>query len=139
MSPELAEGRVVDARSDLFSMGVVAFECLTGKLPFRGASLPALLSAICFEPIVVPSAVAPVPPGFDEWFARAVARDREQRFQTAKAMVEALEPLLREPPSELDGTKQRVDRGRFRFGRGDVRDARKQSRGHRGGRLAAAR
>jgi serine/threonine protein kinase len=94
MSPEQAESRQVDARSDLWSMAVVIFECVTGSLPFEGESLPALLRAICYDPIVVPSAVAPVPQGFDTWFARAVARDPDQRFQTARELVDQLEPLL---------------------------------------------
>lgn len=94
MSPEQAESRAVDHRSDLWAMGVVTFECLTGLLPFEGGSLPALLRAICYDPIVVPSSLAPVPDGFDAWFARAVTRDPDQRFQTAKEMVEALEPVL---------------------------------------------
>jgi serine/threonine-protein kinase len=98
MSPEQAEGRSVDARSDLWSMGIVAFECITGSLPFQGDSLPALLRSICYDPIVVPSSVASVPLGFDAWFARAVARDRDERFQDAREFVEALEPILAMPP-----------------------------------------
>ena len=94
MSPEQAEGRPVDARSDLWSMGVIAFECLTGRLPFEGGSLPAILRSICYDPLVVPSSVASVPPGFDAWFSCALARDPEQRFQSARAFVDALEPLL---------------------------------------------
>jgi serine/threonine-protein kinase len=104
MSPEQAEGLAVDARSDVFSMGVVAFECLTGRLPFDGASLPALLRAICYDPIVVPSAAASVPRGFDAWFAKAVARDREARFQSAEELVDALEPILREPREDWTAT-----------------------------------
>ncbi|HEY3499488.1 MAG TPA: serine/threonine-protein kinase [Polyangiaceae bacterium] len=94
MSPEQAESRTVDSRADLWSMGVVTFECLTGLLPFEGDSLPAVLRSICYDAIVVPSSVAPVPPGFDAWFARAVARDPERRFQTARELVEDLEPLI---------------------------------------------
>jgi serine/threonine protein kinase len=94
MSPEQAESRRVDSRADLWSMGVIAFECVTGQLPFEGDSLPALLRAICYDPIVVPSAVAEVPAGFDAWFARSVSRDPEQRYQTAKELIEGLEPVL---------------------------------------------
>jgi serine/threonine protein kinase len=93
-SPEQAEGKPVDVRSDLWSLGVVTFECLTGELPFDAQSLPAILSAICFDPIVVPSALARVPVGFDAWFARAVQRDRARRFQSAKEMAEELRPLI---------------------------------------------
>jgi len=93
-SPEQAEGRDVDGRADLWSLGVLAFECLTGRLPFVAPSLDRLLSAICYDPIVVPSKVARVPVGFDNWFARAVNRDRERRFQNAKDLSDELRPLL---------------------------------------------
>jgi serine/threonine protein kinase len=93
-SPEQAEGRTVDARSDLWSLGVLTFECMTGRLPFHAASLRALLSAICYDPIVVPSRFARVPVGFDNWFARAVNRDRERRFQSAKELCDELRPLI---------------------------------------------
>ena len=104
MSPEQAEGREVDGRSDLWSMAVVAFECLTGRMPFDGTSLPALLRSICFDPIVVPSQATSVPPGFDAWFAKAVERDVDRRFQTARALVEALEPLLAQPQDDWNDT-----------------------------------
>jgi serine/threonine protein kinase len=94
MSPEQAEGKPVDARSDLWSMGVVAFECITGRRPFDGASLLAVLRAICFDPILVPSSVAPVPPGFDAWFAKATQRNPDHRFQTARELIDALAPVL---------------------------------------------
>jgi serine/threonine protein kinase len=93
-SPEQIEGGEVDTRSDLWSLGVMTFECLTGLLPFSRPGLPALLNAICREPIVVPSDVADVPQGFDEWFARAVDRNPARRFQTAKELREGLRPLI---------------------------------------------
>jgi serine/threonine protein kinase len=93
MSPEQAEGKA-DARSDLWSMAVIAFECTTGHLPFCGDSLPSLLRSICYDPVVSPSRVAPVPPGFDAWFLRAVARDPSQRYQTCKELLDGLVPLL---------------------------------------------
>jgi serine/threonine protein kinase len=107
MSPEQAEGRTVDARSDLWSMGVIAFECLTGMLPFRGDTLPALLRAICFDPIAVPSAVATVPAGFDAWFARAVARNLDERFQTVGELCDTLESLLARTDEPIDEITQR--------------------------------
>jgi serine/threonine protein kinase len=104
MSPEQAEGLPVDGRSDLWSMGVLAFECLTGRMPFDGTSLPMVLRSICYDPIVVPSHAASVPPGFDAWFAKAVERDREQRFQTARELLDALEPLLEQPADDWNQT-----------------------------------
>ena len=110
MSPEQAEGRTVDHRSDLWSMGVIAFECLTGVLPFAGDSIPAILRAICFDPVVVPSTVATVPVGFDAWFARAVARSPDERFQSAHELALELEKVLSAPledDAELDKTTRR--------------------------------
>jgi serine/threonine protein kinase len=93
-SPEQAQGRQVDARSDLWAMAIVAFECLTGKPPFRSQSVPEIIAKVCHDPMVVPSEVAEVPPGFDSWFQRATQRDPDQRFQTAGELVSTLRDLL---------------------------------------------
>ena len=106
MSPEQAQGnKTVDHRSDLWALGVIAFECLTGTRPFYSDGLGDLVLAICVRDIPVPSAVAPVPIGFDTWFARAVARDIELRFQSAREMIDALREALgveRERSSDPD-------------------------------------
>jgi serine/threonine-protein kinase len=102
MSPEQAQGnRTVDSRSDLWSMGVIAFECLTGKRPFYSDGLGDLVLAICVRDIPMPSEVAPVPIGFDAWWLRAVARDPEKRFQSAKELTDALREALGVAPAEL--------------------------------------
>jgi Protein kinase domain len=91
MSPEQAQGtKLVDHRSDLWALGVVVFRCITGHLPFQSQALGDLFMKIMVLPIPVPSQIAPVPPGFDAWWARAAARDPEQRFQSAKELAEAL-------------------------------------------------
>ena len=108
MSPEQARGtRAVDHRSDLWALGVITFECLTGRRPFDSAVLGDLLVKICTEPLPVPSAVAPVPPGFDAWFSRALERDPERRFGSALEMAEAFralvgagQPSLAPPPAQ---------------------------------------
>jgi serine/threonine-protein kinase len=95
MSPEQAQGnRTVDSRTDLWAMGVIAFECLTGKRPFYSDGLGDLVLAICVRDIPVPSELASVPIGFDAWWHRAVARDPEKRFQTAKELTESLREAL---------------------------------------------
>jgi serine/threonine-protein kinase len=90
MSPEQAEGRLVDARSDIWAMGVIAWECLLGTRPFDADSLGTLLLGICAHPLPVPSRVGAVPPGFDAWFARTCARDPAQRFQAVKEAANEL-------------------------------------------------
>lgn len=95
MSPEQAQGnKEIDHRSDLWALGVIAFECLTGRRPFMSDGLGDLVIQICIRDIILPSQVAPVPPGFDEWFLRAVARDPDERFQSARAQIEALADAL---------------------------------------------
>ncbi len=94
MSPEQARGRPdVDFRSDLWSLGVIAFECLTGRRPFDGETLGDLVMKICAEPLPIPSSFAPVPPGFDVWFAHALTRDPAGRFQSAGELADALRAL----------------------------------------------
>jgi serine/threonine-protein kinase len=80
----------VDHRSDLWALGVIAFECIVGTRPFESEALGDLLIMICTEEVPTPSEHAIVPPGFDPWFAKACARRPDDRFQTAKEMVEAL-------------------------------------------------
>jgi serine/threonine-protein kinase len=95
MSPEQAQGKDVDVRSDLWSLAVIAFQALTGKLPFDSEALGDLFVKIIVSPIPIPSEVdRSVPPAFDAWWARAASRDPEQRFQTAKAFAESLGAAL---------------------------------------------
>ncbi len=100
MSPEQARGiRAVDHRTDVWALGVIAFECLTGKLPFDSEAFGDLVLKICTLPAPVPSAVAKVPDGFDAWFARVVEREPERRFQSVDEMLEALQPVLASAPA----------------------------------------
>jgi serine/threonine protein kinase len=81
MSPEQARGASdVDHRSDVWALGVVAFECLLGYPPFVASGLGNVLLKICTQPLPVPSAFGVVPAGFDAWFARACARAPQARF-----------------------------------------------------------
>ncbi len=92
MSPEQARGmRDIDHRTDLWSLGVIVFKCVTGVLPFEGESLGDLLVKICTTPVPVPSQVLPgLSHAFDAWFARALDRDPQKRFATASEMSDAL-------------------------------------------------
>jgi serine/threonine-protein kinase len=95
MSPEQALGhKTIDHRSDLWSLAVIAFECVVGKRPFDSEALGDLIVAICARPIPVPSKLGRVPEGFDAWWAKASCREVEGRFQSAKELTEALRAVL---------------------------------------------
>lgn len=96
MSPEQATGQKdrVDHRSDLWALGVIAYESLLGMRPYQSDNLGELVLQICTRPQPVPSHTANVPPGFDSWFATANARDADRRFQDAKSMIRALADIF---------------------------------------------
>ncbi|HKO94868.1 MAG TPA: protein kinase, partial [Polyangiaceae bacterium] len=95
VSPEQARGsKAVDHRTDIWAIGVIAFECLIGRPPFDADTFGDLVHAICSQPIPVPSEHASVPGGFDTWFARACARDRAARFQSVREAIAELRRVL---------------------------------------------
>jgi protein kinase-like protein/KAP-like P-loop domain-containing protein len=90
MSPEQVLGLPTDARADLYSLGAIVFECLTGSKPYRADSIPALLHDITRAP--VPSAVALVPElpqAIDAFLARMLAKQPAERFPDARSAKEA--------------------------------------------------
>ncbi|MBI5532179.1 MAG: protein kinase [Deltaproteobacteria bacterium] len=98
MSPEqLAGSKEVDHRSDLWSVGIVAFEALTGVKPFDAASLASLAVMVLRDEIPRPSSRNPaLPPTIDDWFIKSCARDPAARFPNIREMVEAFAHALGE-------------------------------------------
>jgi serine/threonine-protein kinase len=95
MSPEQAQGnKAVDYRSDLWSLGVIAYECLCGRRPFFSDGLGDLVLQICVRDLPVPSEASSVPLGFDAWFRHAMEREPADRFQSAREMTDALREAL---------------------------------------------
>ncbi len=92
MSPEQVKGiSEIDYRADLWALGVIAFQCVTGELPFDSEGVGDLLIKISIGDIPVPSKIFPsIPANFDAWFLRACDRDPARRFQSAREMAVAL-------------------------------------------------
>lgn len=97
MSPEQAKAKKVDARTDVWALAVITYECLTGKRPFTGESFADLVLTLCNAPIPIPSQIASVPVGFDEWFVHATQRDVDRRFRSARDMANELIQLANAP------------------------------------------
>jgi serine/threonine protein kinase len=92
MSPEQVKGEDLDGRTDVFSLGVVLHECLTGMRLFHRANRSEEVEALLHEPIAPPSQRArQISPELDGVVLKALARDRSQRFATARELAIALE------------------------------------------------
>jgi serine/threonine protein kinase len=100
MSPEQARrgGRPVDHRTDLWSLGIIAFRCLAGRLPFAGDDAIGVLVRVCTEDAPRASDIAPdLGPDVDAFLERALARDPGARFQSAREFADALGVLAGRP------------------------------------------
>jgi beta-lactam-binding protein with PASTA domain len=99
LAPEQIRGEPADPRSDLYSLGIVAYELLTGKLPFTGETAMAVAYKHLSDRVPAPSSVLPdLPPELDGFVAAATDRDRELRPESADVMRMDLDAMSRQLP-----------------------------------------
>jgi eukaryotic-like serine/threonine-protein kinase len=99
LSPEQAQGRPVDARSDLYSIGIVLYELLTGRVPFDAESpVTVALKQVNEVPIAPRRLVPEIPPGLEAIVLRALEKDPARRFADADEFISALEAGRTAPP-----------------------------------------
>lgn len=104
MSPEqMRSAKDVDARSDIWSIGVCLYELLTGRVPFDANGLAEICAMVLKDPVPPPSQFAPVPPDLEAVVMQALEKDPSKRFQTVAELASALEPW-----GALEGSAIRV-------------------------------
>lgn len=94
MAPEQVRGEATDARTDVYALGVLLFQMVTGRVPYRGATPLEVEQAHCEAPIPRASVVAATPEALDPVLARAMAKQAEDRYPSVTALLEALRQVV---------------------------------------------
>ena len=116
MSPEQARGEKVDARTDLFSLGVTLYEMLAGRGPFTGATPGELIASILRDEPPPLSLLSPeTPPELDRIISQALQKNRAERYQTAAALLTDLKQWQRELEIVSAERKSSARKGPFRI------------------------
>jgi hypothetical protein len=106
MAPEQARGEVIDHRADVYALGIVLFQVLTGQVPFNDVDGLAIAYQQVYEPPPAPRRLNPtIPPAVEDVILKALAKAPDERFQTAAAFAAALDEAA--PGLRLSGQKSR--------------------------------
>lgn len=109
LAPEQARGEPVDHRADLFSVGVVLYQMITGKSPFARANLMATLHAVTLEEADPPAEFdAAIPTALSDLIMKLLDKNPEQRFQTADDVIEYLQPIDKQAEPNSKPTSPQV-------------------------------
>ena len=95
MSPEQIKGELIDGRSDIYSLGIVLYEMVTGRTPYRADTPPALYVKHLLDPLPPPSTIIPdLPEPVEKVILKSLAKDPNDRYQTAAEMVQAIKRAI---------------------------------------------
>ncbi len=100
ISPEQASGKVVDHRSDIYSLGIVLYEMVTGRVPYEGETPMGVLVKHIYEPLPMPRSVKPdLPEEVERVILKALAKEPADRYDRAGALAEALRQAVEQAPA----------------------------------------